>query len=101
MTQVNNVYIFPGVGLGALAAKASVVTDGMFMAAARRLGELSAEIGDGGAGLLPPITGLREVALRIAIAVAQQALDEGVAGVEADALTRDAIAAQMWEPAYD
>ena len=101
VTQVNNVYIFPGVGLGALAAKASVVTDGMFMAAARRLGELSAEIGDGGAGLLPPITGLREVALRIAIAVAQQALDEGVAGVEADALTRDAIAAQMWEPAYD
>ncbi len=101
VTQVNNVYIFPGVGLGALAAKASVVTDGMFMVAARRLGELTTEIGDGGPGLLPPITALREVALRIAIVVAQQALVEGVAGVSAEAITRDAIAAQMWEPAYD
>ncbi|KUR80836.1 NAD-dependent malic enzyme [Novosphingobium sp. FSW06-99] len=101
VTQVNNVYVFPGVGLGALAAKAEIVTDGMFMAAARRLGELSAEIGDGGPGLLPPITALREVALRIAIVVAQQALAEGVAGVPAEAITRDAIAAQMWEPAYD
>jgi malate dehydrogenase (oxaloacetate-decarboxylating) len=101
VTQVNNVYVFPGVGLGALAAGASVVTDGMFMAAARRLGELSAEIGDGGPGLLPPITALREVALRMAMAVAQAALDEGVAGVEPHAITRDAIAAQMWEPAYD
>ena len=101
VTQVNNVYVFPGIGLGALAAKARVVSDGMFMAAARRLGELSAEIGDGGPGLLPPITALREVALRIAVAVAQQAVDEGVAGVGADAIARDAIAAHMWEPAYD
>jgi malate dehydrogenase (oxaloacetate-decarboxylating) len=101
VTQVNNVYVFPGVGLGALAARASVVTDGMFMAAARRLGELGAEIGDGGPGLLPPITALREVALRIAIAVAQAALKEGVAGVGPEAITHDAIAAQMWEAAYD
>ena len=101
VTQVNNVYVFPGIGLGALAAKARVVSDGMFMAAARRLGELSAEIGDGRPGLLPPITALREVALRIAVAVAQQAVDEGVAGVGADAIARDAIAAHMWEPAYD
>jgi len=101
VTQVNNVYVFPGVGLGALAARASVVTDGMFMAAARRLGELGAEIGDGGPGLLPPITALREVALRIAIAVAQAALDEGVAGVDREAISHDAIAAQMWHAAYD
>jgi len=101
VTQVNNIYVFPGIGLGALAARASEVTDGMFMAAARRLGDLSAEIGDGGAGLLPPITALREVALHIAYAVAQQALAEGVAGVPAEAITREAIAAQMWEPAYD
>lgn len=105
VTQVNNVYVFPGIGLGAIVAKADGVTDGMFMAAARRLGELSAEIGDGSAagnsGLLPPITALREVALQIAFAVAQQALAEGVAGVPAETITRDAIAAQMWEPVYD
>ena len=111
VTQVNNVYVFPGIGLGAIVAKAGVVTDGMFMAAARRLGELSepgelgGEIGDGSAegnpGLLPPITALREVALQIAYAVAQQALAEGVAGVPAETITLDAIAAQMWEPVYD
>ena len=101
VTQVNNVYVFPGIGLGALAAQAHTVTDAMFMAAARRLGELSAEIGDGGPGLLPPITALREVALRVADAVAHQALAEGVAGVTAAAITPEAIAALMWEPAYD
>ncbi|WP_420383109.1 NAD-dependent malic enzyme [Novosphingobium sp.] len=100
VTQVNNIYIFPGIGLGALAARASEVTDGMFMAAARRLGELSGEIGDGGAGLLPPITALREVALRIAVAVAEQAMAEGVAQVAPEAITRDAIAAMMWQPEY-
>ncbi len=100
VTQVNNIYVFPGIGLGALAARASEVTDPMFMAAARRLGELSSEIGDGGEGLLPPITALREVALRVAMAVAEQALADGVAGVAADAITRDAIAARMWHPAY-
>ncbi len=101
VTQVNNVYVFPGIGLGALAAKAEIVTDGMFMAAARRLGELSAEIGDGSPGLLPPITALREVALRVACAVAGQALAEDVAGVGAEAITRETIAAHMWLPVYD
>jgi malate dehydrogenase (oxaloacetate-decarboxylating) len=101
VTQVNNVYVFPGIGLGALSARASEVTDSMFMAAARRLGELSGEIGDGGTGLLPPITALREVALRVACAVAAQAMEDGVAQAPAEAITREAIAAQMWEPVYD
>lgn len=100
VTQVNNVYIFPGVGLGALAAKADVVTDGMFMAAARRLGELGGTIGGDSPGLLPPITHLREVALEIALAVAAQAREDGVAGAVPAEFTRDAIAARMWQPTY-
>ncbi|TVV74575.1 NAD-dependent malic enzyme [Sphingomonas solaris] len=96
VTQVNNVYIFPGVGLGALASGAREVTDGMFMAAARALGALGGE----GATLLPPITRLREVALHIAVAVARQALVEGVATVDPETLTREAIAAGMWEATY-
>jgi malate dehydrogenase (oxaloacetate-decarboxylating) len=101
VTQVNNVYVFPGIGLGALVAGATEVTDNMFMAAARRLGELSGEIGDGSPGLLPPIPVLREVALRVAHAVAEQALEDGVATVGAEAVTVEAIAARMWEPTYD
>ncbi|MEA1084047.1 NAD-dependent malic enzyme [Sphingomonas sp. CD22] len=97
VTQVNNVYIFPGVGLGALAAGATRVTDGMFMAAARALGAL------GGAGetLLPPIEDLRAVALHIAVVVAQAALADGVATVAADELTAKRIGALMWDAAYD
>ncbi len=95
VTQVNNVYIFPGVGLGALAVGATRVTDGMFMAAARALGAM------GGAGetLLPPIEALRDVALRIALVVARAAIADGVASV-AD-VSEDQIAALMWDAAYD
>ena len=97
VTQVNNVYIFPGVGLGALAAGATRVTDGMFMAAARALGALGGE----GETLLPPIDQLRDVALRIAVVVAQAAVADGVATVAAEDLAADRIATLMWAAAYD
>jgi malate dehydrogenase (oxaloacetate-decarboxylating) len=97
VTQVNNVYIFPGVGLGALAAGATRVTDGMFMAAARALGAMGGE----GETLLPPIDDLRNVALQIALVVAQAAVADGVATVAPDDLTKERIAESMWAAAYD
>lgn len=97
ITQVNNVYIFPGVGLGALAADASSVSDTMFMAAARRLSELGPQEG----GLLPPVTDLRQVALEVAVAVAEQAMAEGLARADASRITREAIAQTMWAATYD
>lgn len=95
VTQVNNVYIFPGVGLGALSVGATRVTDGMFMAAARALGDM------GGAGetLLPPIEALRDVAVRIALVVARAAIADGVANVET--VSEEQVAALMWAAAYD
>jgi malate dehydrogenase (oxaloacetate-decarboxylating) len=96
ITQVNNVYIFPGVGLGALAARATQITDGMFMAAARELGAM----GGDGPGLLPAITSLRDVALKVAVAVADQAVADGVALADPQSISPDAIAAMMWTPAY-
>lgn len=100
VTQVNNVYVFPGVGLGALASGATGVSDGMFMAAARRLGELGVGDRAGQGGLLPAVTELREVALEIAVAVAAQAQSEGLATAEPQALTRESIAASMWQARY-
>ncbi len=100
VTQVNNVYIFPGVGLGALASGATAVSDAMFMAAARRLGELGGGTQDGKGGLLPAVTELRDVALEIAVAVAAQAQAEGLATTEPEALTRESIAASMWQARY-
>ncbi|MEG3126210.1 NAD-dependent malic enzyme [Sphingomonas sp. GB1N7] len=95
ITQVNNVYIFPGVGLGALAAGATRITDGMLMAAARELGAMGGKDGT----LLPPIAQLREVALRIAVAVARQAVSEGVAA-ENPSIDAEQIGERMWRPRY-
>ena len=100
VTQVNNIYIFPGVGLGALASAAREVTETMFMAAARRLGELSAEPLGASPGLLPPITAVRWVAIQIAVAVAQQAVQDGASSAPPEQISEAAIAAQMWHPTY-
>ncbi len=97
VTQVNNVFIFPGVGLGALAVGARCVTEGMFMAAARELATMDGE----GGTLLPPITRLRDIALRVATAVARQAVAEGVAPANSPAPTESDILATMWVARYD
>lgn len=99
ISQGNNVYVFPGVGLGALASGARKVTDGMFARAATALAaQVSQSDLDAGA-LYPPLSALRGVTRQIGIEVAEQAIAEGVAeppegGVEA------AIDSWMWTPAY-
>src|SRR5919205_3240669 len=96
--QTNNSYVFPGVGLGAIAAEARRISDGMLMAAARALAEASPARRDPNANLLPPVTELRDVSYRVAVAVAAQAQAEGLA----DATDREALEARvppkMWNP---
>ena len=98
--QTNNSYIFPGFGLGVLAANARRVTDSMFMAAAKALAELSPARLDKSARLLPPVSELRTVALAVAEAVARQAQTDGVAEpCDAETL-QSCIRALVWEPVY-
>ncbi len=97
--QTNNVYIFPGMGLGVLATRARRVTDGMFMAAARALADMSPALLDPNAPLLPPISALRDVAVEVALAVARQAQREDVAGVDG-AISETILRARMWRPEY-
>ena len=100
VTQTNNSYIFPGVGLGVLAANARRITDTMFMVAGKAVASISPTLADKTAGLLPPVTELRKVASVVAQAVARQAQADGVAE-PCDAAELDArIAARMWEPHY-
>jgi malate dehydrogenase (oxaloacetate-decarboxylating) len=98
--QTNNAYVFPGIGLAAIAVDARRISDGMLMAAARALAEASPSRRDRKANLLPPVTALREVSRRVAIAVASQAQIEGLAAqTGADELAAR-VDAKMWTPVY-
>ncbi len=98
--QCNNAYIFPGVGLGVIAAGARRVTDAMFVAAARALSELSPARRDSSQPLLPPLSEVRDVAKRVAVAVAVQAQRDGLAeALSPDELTRR-IETTMWIADY-
>ena len=98
--QTNNSYIFPGVGLGAIATRATRITDTMFMAAAKALAAMSPARSDPNANLLPRVTQLRDVAIAVAVAVGRQAHAEGLTeGVTADTVEA-AVHAKMWSPRY-
>jgi malate dehydrogenase (oxaloacetate-decarboxylating) len=97
--QTNNAYIFPGLGLAAIAVAARRISDGMLMAAARSLAEASPARLDPRACLLPPVDELRQVSLSVAIAVARQAQREALAQSPADDL-EGLIRARMWTPVY-
>jgi malate dehydrogenase (oxaloacetate-decarboxylating) len=98
--QTNNAYVYPGVGLGAIAVKARRVSDGMFLAAARTIAELSPAKRDPRANLLPPLAELRRISLAVAIAVARQAETEGLARPTPDHDLAAAVRSMMWEPLY-
>jgi malic enzyme len=98
--QANNVFIFPGVGLGAVVAHAREITDSMFLAAADTLAGLVATDRLSVGALYPRLSGLRDVSRAIAIAVAEQARDCGVAGLDADEDVAARVSAAMWMPSY-
>ncbi len=98
--QGNNAYIFPGVGLGAIACGARLVTDEMFFAAAQALAEQVSEH-DLERGLIyPPLTLIREVSAAIAVAVTEVAYRQGLATKERPADLLAEIEAQMYVPRY-
>lgn len=98
--QGNNVFIFPGVGLGSLLAHARVVSDGMFTAAARALANAvtDAELREG--LLFPAIPRLREISRAVAAAVMREASAEGVGDAMDDDEIERCIADAVWEPEY-
>jgi malate dehydrogenase (oxaloacetate-decarboxylating) len=98
--QTNNSYIFPGIGLGVLGARAHRVTDGMFMVAAKAVAAMSPTLQDHNGRLLPPVDQLRAVSLAVAKAVARQAQADGVADPCEEATLDQRIAAFVWEPRY-
>jgi malate dehydrogenase (oxaloacetate-decarboxylating) len=98
--QTNNSYIFPGMGLGILAAGARRVTDAMFMAAAEALAAMSPTVTDKQGRLLPPVSLMRTIAVAVGKAVALQAQADGVAEKSDPTTLDERIAATVWEPRY-
>ncbi|HEX5395545.1 MAG TPA: NAD-dependent malic enzyme, partial [Candidatus Limnocylindria bacterium] len=98
--QANNVFIFPGLGLGSIVAEAGRVTMDMVIAAARALAEATSSARIAAGALYPPVTELRVVARAVALAVASQAVAEGVAQIGRGADLEAEIDAAMWWPAY-
>jgi malate dehydrogenase (oxaloacetate-decarboxylating) len=96
--QANNVFIFPGVGLGVVTVKAREVTDRMFLAGAYALAD---QVGDdllAQGQIYPDIHDVRSVSRAVAIAVAREAIEEGLA--EPIDNLEGAIDAEMWVPEY-
>lgn len=100
VAQCNNVYIFPAMGLAVTAAQATRVTDEMMRIAAQTLGEASPALADPGQPLLPAWSDVPQVALRIAHAVAVQAVADGVAPRRSSAELTERISGVRWVPEY-
>lgn len=99
IAQANNALVFPGLGLGVIAARATRITDTMLAAAAGAVAEL-VDATTLGASLLPQVHDLRATSLAVAVAVAEAADRDGVARTPAEAHTPEAIARLRWEPVY-
>ncbi len=100
IAQCNNVYIFPAMGLALLATQARRVTDTMFLATAHALAAQSPAVTDPSAPLLPALTSLRQAAVEIAFAAAEQAQRDGLAPHTTPEALRNAITSAQWAPQY-
>ena len=100
IAQCNNSYIFPGLGLGVVASNANRITDNMMMAASSALAQESPTNVDPEGALLPPLSEIRQVSRKIALAVYRQAIIDGVALPVPDELLPDVIEKHFWIPEY-
>ena len=98
--QGNNSYIFPGIGLGAIASGTSRITDEVFMAAAYKLAHLVSESDLEQGSLYPSLSRTREVSAHIGAAVAETAHSRKLTDRKKPADLLDDVTAQMYEPPY-
>lgn len=100
ISQCNNSYIFPGIGLGVLASRASGISDNMLMAASQALADASMEYEKAPGALLPPLSFIREISEKIACAVAQQAIVDKLALPLTTENIQHRLQETFWLPKY-
>jgi len=96
--QANNVFVFPGVGLGAVVSRARQITGGMFLAASEALAAAVTAERLASGGLFPSIADMRDVSIKVALAVMDAAVSDGVAEPLMDPVA--AVNRASWEPFY-
>ncbi len=99
-SQCNNMYIFPGVGLGALVCKATRVTDGMFLAASKAISEFVTPEQEAMGLLLPAMKDIRQVSAAVAKAVGIEARNAGLGRLLDDDQIGAVVTKAQWVPAY-
>lgn len=100
ISQSNNALSFPGIGLGAIAAKAKQVSDKMLWAAAEALAKSSPINQDKNAPLLPKLSEISNISYTIALAVAEQARDEGLSQLPKNMDLKRSLNSMRWKPMY-
>lgn len=114
ISENNNCFTFPGIGLGAVLSRCTTISDTMVSAAVDQLASLSPKMANPKNGLLPRLEEIDEVSALVATAVILQSLKEGTARVESEEkpnggfveVPRDFnqclkwVRSQMWKPIY-
>jgi malate dehydrogenase (oxaloacetate-decarboxylating) len=99
-SQCNNLYIFPGVGLGALVSQSTKVTDRMFIAASKALSNMVSESELKEGLLLPSMKNIRKVSFEVALAVCKEARESQIGRDLSDSHLVALISKAQWEPHY-
>jgi len=98
--QGNNMFIFPGMGLGAVVSGATKITDEMFFTAAKTLAHMVTDEELAAGTLYPDLSKIRQISLSIAASVCRLAWDNGLARYEEPEDIREHVRACMWHPEY-
>ncbi|KAG8975485.1 NAD-dependent malic enzyme, mitochondrial [Tulasnella sp. 425] len=101
IAECNNALIYPGIGFGAVLSESKTISDSMIIAGAQALASLSPALKDPDAALLPDFADAPHVNFEVAVAVAEHAIEEGIAGVKwKKEEVRERIKERTWHPIY-
>jgi len=106
--QANNMYVFPGIGLGTVISGARIISDGMLMAAAEAVASYPSDEESANGIIFPSLDKIRDVSAKVALATIKQAMEENlVAGALKEVLSMQSdeelaagIEERMWKPRY-